>query len=78
MKGTIWFYKFNDEIALKHREAYEKSLKSNHAVKVHSGSYYYKGYEIQWGEGRAKDYQWSFRKVSFYPEDNEFCKTKAE
>ena len=47
-----------------HREAYEKSLKSNHAVKVHSSEYYYRGFEISkdggaecpWNYGRPEEH----------------------
>lgn len=75
---NIWFYKFHDDIAKKHRAAYEKSLTSAHAIKVRAGSYYYKGYEVDYNEERCKDYQWRYRKVDEYPEDSEFVKTKAE
>jgi hypothetical protein len=44
---TLWFNRNDDEISVMHRKAYEKSLKCSHAVKVHSGSYYYRGFEIE-------------------------------
>lgn len=73
-----WFYRFQDARALRHREAYEKSLQSDHPIRVRGGMYYYKGYEINWGEERHKDYQWGYTLVSEWPTDWEFCRTKAE
>lgn len=78
MKRTIWFYKFNDEHAKKHRAAYEKSLNSNHATKVHSGSYYYRGYEIDFDSERQKDCQWKCKLIGGYSEDVSFAGTKVE
>lgn len=59
---TIWFNRNDDEISVMHRTAYEKSLKCNHAVKVHSGSYYYRGYEIEKTGGT--ECPWNYRKPS--------------
>ena len=74
----LWFYKDNSELCKKHREAYEKSLNCNHAVKVHSKMYYYKGYEVSASEERIAKYRWGYVKVSYYPEDMEVCNSKAE
>lgn len=57
-RNEIWFYMSNGEICRIHRAAYEKSLKCDHAVKVHEGSYYYKGYQISKDGGR--DYPWNY------------------
>jgi hypothetical protein len=51
---NVWFYRFNNELAKRHRTAYEKSLTSEHAIRVHKGSYYYKGYEIDWERKELK------------------------
>lgn len=59
---TIWFNRGDDEISVMHRKAYEKSLKCNHAVKVHRGSYYYKGYELS--DCGSREYPWNYRKPS--------------
>lgn len=57
-KSEIWFYMDNEKICILHRTAYEKSLKCDHAVKVHDGEYYYKGYQISKDGGR--DYPWNY------------------
>jgi hypothetical protein len=61
MKNRVWFYKRNDAVAHAHRAAYEKSLNCNHAVKVHSGQYYYKGFEVSKDGGR--ECPWNYCKV---------------
>ena len=79
MKTKIWFYdkpfdsrsKFLYEA---HRKAYEKSLKCDHAVKVHSGTYYYKGYEISNDGGR--ECPWNYNKVGASDFDREAAETK--
>lgn len=61
MKATPWFYSSitcNGSIATMHRTAYEKSMKSSHAVKVHSGTYYYRGWEISNDGG--KECPWNY------------------
>ena len=73
-----WFYKSSDALAKVHREAYERSLLSTHPIKVRAGVYYYKGYEINYNEERAKGYKWGYVLVSNYPEDWEFARTKSE
>ena len=62
MSKEIWFNTSNSELHVMHRKAYEKSLKCNHAVKVTSGSYYYKGFEIEKTGGN--EYPWNYRKPS--------------
>ena len=74
----VWFYRDDSDLSIRHRTAYEKSLTSNHAVRVRSGMYYYKGYEVEWHEEGAKDYQWSYGEVGGHWSDVEFVKTKAE
>ena len=74
----FWFDRDDSDLSVRHRTAYEKSLTSNHAVRVHGGMYYYKGYEVEWHEDRAKNYQWSYGKVGDHWSDTEFAKTKTE
>lgn len=72
----MWFDMTNSELAVKHRNAYHKSLSSSHPIKVHAGMYYYKGYEVNTEEGRARDYMWGYRTPGDINMD--FCKTKKE
>lgn len=60
--NEMWFNLGNSHLHIMHRKAYEKSLKCNHAVKVVSGSYYYKGFEIEKSGGT--EYPWNYRKPS--------------
>lgn len=57
-----WFDVISSESARAHKAAYEKSLKSNHAVKVIEGSYYYRGYEITKDGG--SECPWNYGKPS--------------
>lgn len=75
-KDSRWFYIFNDDTALKHRAAYEKSLTSKSAVKVHAGTYYYRGYEIS--DGGCRDYPWSYNRPEDSDFDREWAPTKRE
>lgn len=76
MKNTAWFYTDNTEICLKHRKAYEKSLKSKNAVKVISGVYYYRGFEISKDGG--SEYPWNYNKPENSDFDREAATTKKE
>lgn len=76
MNNTPWFYTpglNKDSLAKQHRAAYEKSLKSRHAVKVHSGTYYYRGFEISKDGGR--ECPWNYTRVGDF--DQEAAETKA-
>ena len=55
---NMWFDKGNTEVARMHKAAYEKSLKSNRPIKVHAGSYYYKGYAITNDGGAFYPWNW--------------------
>lgn len=68
-----WFENSNSEIAIRHKNAYNKSIKEQRCVKVHSGSYYYKGFEITHSEGA--DY-WNWKNPSEI--DSEFATSKKE
>lgn len=46
-----WFENSISATAIKHRNAYNKSIKEQRCVKVHQGSYYYKGFEIRHHDG---------------------------
>ena len=59
---TIWFNRNDSELSVMHRKAYEKSLKCGHAIKVHRGSYYYKGYELT--DCGSREHPWNYRKPS--------------
>lgn len=69
-----WFDGCNTGVGRIHREAYEKSLKCNSAVKVQNGCYYYKGYEVERTGGT--DYPWNYRLPSEIT--SECAKTKKE
>lgn len=73
-----WFYSIDTTLAKMHRIAYEKSLSSNHAVRVYSGTYYYKGYEVDYSVERGKGYQWAYRFVKDQIDNMEFATTKKE
>lgn len=78
MKNTPWFYdpRLNkDSLAKNHRTAYEKSLKSRHAVKVHSGTYYYRGFELSKDGGR--ECPWNYNRPGASDFDREAAETKA-
>lgn len=74
MANGIWFNLGNSDLHIMHRKAYEKSLKCNHAVKVVSGSYYYKGFEIEKSGGDK--YPWNYRHPS--ETECESVQTKAD
>lgn len=74
MTFTPWFYSDRlgkDDLAKRHREAYEKSLTSKHAVKAQAGTYYYKGYEIS--DMGSRECPWCYNR----PEDDDFDKEWA-
>lgn len=75
---TPWFYSERlgrDDLARRHREAYEKSLTSKHAVKAQCGTYYYRGYEIS-NEG-SREFPWSYNRAdAAYDFDKEWAETK--
>lgn len=78
MNENIWFYnpRLNSgELARQHRAAYEKSLKSRHAVKVHSGTYYYRGFEVSKDGGR--DCPWCYNRPDASDFDKGWAETKA-
>lgn len=78
MKNTPWFYiprLGGDELAKQHRAAYEKSLKSRHAVKVHSGTYYYRGFELSKDGG--SEFPWNYSRPDADDFDREAAETKA-
>lgn len=70
----MWFDEMKSDIARKHKEAYKKSLKSDHAVKVHEGEYYYKGFNIS-NDG-SKYYPWNYKRPDEIQSD--CVKTKKE
>ena len=75
MKIDAWFYNerlCKGETATAHREAYEKSLKSRRAVKVHSGCYYYRGYEV--AKDGGTECPWNYNR----PEADDFDRESAE
>jgi hypothetical protein len=74
---NLWFYHNESNIAIKHRKAYEQSLISKTSVKVHSGTYYYRGYEINFSAERGRDYRWAFMSVDSSLCDAEFMRTKS-
>ena len=74
---NIWFYHNKSNIAIKHREAYERSLISKTSIKVHSGTYYYRGYEINFSAERGRNYKWAFMAVDNSSWNAEFMRTKS-
>lgn len=75
MKKTPWFnspYVKQNELTEACRNAYNKSLTSKHAVKVFSGSYFYRGYELTKDGG--SECPWNYNR----PEDNDFNREYAE
>lgn len=64
----------NRELCEMHRKAYEKSLKSEHAVKVHAGMYYYKGFEISNDGGR--ECPWNYNRPEASDFDSGYAETK--
>lgn len=73
-----WFYSEGTTLAEMHRIAYEKSLSSNHAVRVYSGKYYYRGYEVDYSVERGSGYRWAYRAVKDRMGSMEFATTKKE
>lgn len=77
MSNTPWFYnpRFDcDALAKAHAAAYEKSLKSTHAVKAQAGTYYYKGWEIAKDGGR--ECPWSYSKPGHGQDFGDWAETK--
>lgn len=70
-----WFDEIKSETARKHKAAYEKSLKSDHAVKVHEGEYYYRGFNISKDGGR--DYPWNYGRPSEISHESAVTKREA-
>ena len=66
----------NDQLAEKHEAAYKKSLTTNRAIKVHSGCYYYRGWELN-DDGYARDYKWSYENPYEY-DSKEWASTMAK
>lgn len=69
-----WFENDNSELAIAHKNAYNKSIKEQKCVKLREGHYYYKGFEI------AKDgysaYPWTWNNPADI--ESECAKTKKE
>ena len=74
---NLWFYRNESNISIKHREAYERSLISKTSIKVHRGTYYYRGYEINFSIERGRNYRWAFMPVDSSLCDAEFMRTKS-
>lgn len=67
-----WFENNKSATALKHKNAYNKSVKEQRCVKVRQGCYYYKGFEIRCaGTGF-----WNWKNPSAI--DSEYANTKKE
>lgn len=71
----MWFDEAKSEIEKKHKAAYEKSLKSAHAVKVHEGEYYYKGFNIS-NDG-SKYYPWNYKRPDEIQSESAVTKREA-
>lgn len=70
-----WFDVINSETARAHKAAYEKSLKSGHAVKVTEGEYYYRGYNISKDGGR--ECPWNYGKPDEISHESTATKKEA-
>lgn len=78
MNKKYWFYNLNNDTSLKYRTAYEKSLNNACSVKVHSGVYFYKGYEINYDREREKGYQWEIDNNKGIESNEGFYSTKRD
>lgn len=78
MGKVLWFHTPTNgpaaELVKAHARAYEKSLRSAHAVKAQSGSYYYKGFAISNDGGRLAP--WSYNRAEADDFEKEWAETK--
>ena len=80
--NTPWFYIKDDVFAQAHRAAYEKSLKSRHAVKIRGGHewftgfYYYRGFSVD--HAGTKALPWMCYPIGGTKEDLWFARTKKQ